>query len=600
MTQLSSTSTVPGWTELSSVQRGSATDHGYRGQPQSSKNEIPLVDQPAEGAHASSPAPADRQEGEVEDGRDAASAPKLQTAVLMSSLCACVFVAAIDVTIISTALPAIASNFQSASGYQWVGSAYVLGSTASTPSWGKLSDIWGRKPILLLAVAIFFAGSLICALGRNLAVFLAGRAIQGVGGSGLLTLVNITISDLFSLRDRGLYFGLTSVVWALAAGLGPVLGGVFAQQLSVHNAQDNPGTPVWAGLKAVDWSGSLLIVGGTLMLLMGLSFGGVTFAWNSATVINLIIFGVFTGFLFGLNEWKLVKYPVIPPRLFHSRSTIASFVVCFCHGYILMGVAYYLPLYFQAVLGAGPLLSGVYLLPFILSNTGMAAATGVYIQQSGKYIPAVYLGLVLMTLGTGLLINLDAEANWPKIVIYQLLVGSGVGLNFEGPLLALQASLDVQDVATATATMGFTRMLASAISAIIGGVVFQNQMVAESRSLGELGADIAGRLQGGEAAANVELIHALPPDQQIIAKGAFHRSLKMMWIMYVAFAAVGMLSGFFIAIHPLSRERQSAQIGLFHDSTATDGQQAAATDASTSDRGVTGEDRTETTEGKAN
>ncbi|GKT64369.1 efflux pump antibiotic resistance [Colletotrichum tofieldiae] len=364
--------------------------------------------------------------------------------------------------------------------------------------------------------------------------------------------------------------------------------------------QDNPGTPVWAGLKAVDWSGSLLIVGGTLMLLMGLSFGGVTFAWNSATVINLIIFGVFTGFLFGLNEWKLVKYPVIPPRLFHSRSTIASFVVCFCHGYILMGVAYYLPLYFQAVLGAGPLLSGVYLLPFILSNTGMAAATGVYIQQSGKYIPAVYLGLVLMTLGTGLLINLDAEANWPKIVIYQLLVGSGVGLNFEGPLLALQASLDVQDVATATATMGFTRMLASAISAIIGGVVFQNQMVAESRSLGELGADIAGRLQGGEAAANVELIHALPPDHQIIAKGAFHRSLKMMWIMYVAFAAVGMLSGFFIAIHPLSKERQSAQIGLFHDSTATDGQQAATTDASTSDRGVTGEDRTETTKGKAN
>lgn len=295
--------------------------------------------------------------------------------------------------------------------------------------------------------------------------------------------------------------------------------------------QDSPGTPVWAGLKAVDWSGSLLIVGGTLMLLMGLSFGGVTFAWNSATVINLIIFGVFAGFLFGLNEWKLVKYPVMPPRLFHSRSTIASFAVCFCHGFILMGVAYYLPLYFQAVLGAGPLLSGVYLLPFILSNTVMAAATGVFIQKTGKYIPAVYLGLVLMTLGTGLLINLDTEANWPKIIIYQLLVGSGVGLNFEGPLLALQASLDVQDVATATATMGFTRMLASAISAIIGGVVFQNQMVAESRSLGELGADIASRLQGGEAAANVDLIRTLPPHQQIIAKGAFHRSLQMMWVM---------------------------------------------------------------------
>lgn len=149
------------------------------------------------------------------------SKPKLRIAVIMSSLCACVFVAAIDVTIISPALPAIANHFKSASGYQWVGSSYVLGSTASTPSWGNLSNIWGRKAIMLLALVFFFAGSLVCALGETMIVFLVGRAIQGVGASGLLTLVNITISDLFSMRDRGFYFGLTSVVWALASGFGP-------------------------------------------------------------------------------------------------------------------------------------------------------------------------------------------------------------------------------------------------------------------------------------------------------------------------------------------------------------------------------------------
>ncbi|KAL0932883.1 efflux pump antibiotic resistance [Colletotrichum truncatum] len=555
--------------------------------------------QPSNAAASLRTAPPDGRET-AETARGVVEPPKLQTAVLMISLCACVFVAAIDVTIIATALPAIASNFKSASSYQWVGSAYVLGSTATTPSWGSISNIWGRKSILLLAVVVFFAGSLICALGDNVAVFLAGRAIQGIGGSGLLTLVNITISDLFSLRDRGLYFGLTSVVWALAAGIGPVLGGVFTQKLSwrwcfwinlpisavvivflvLTAPRDNPGTPVWAGLKAVDWSGSLLIVSGTLMLLMGLSFGGVSFSWSSATVINLIVFGIFAGFLFGLNEWKMVKYPVMPLRLFHNRSAIACFTVCFCHGYILMGVAYYLPLYFQAVLGAGPLLSGVYLLPFILSNTGLAAGTGVFVQRTGKYIPAVYLGLVLMTLGTGLLINLDVETNWPKIVIYQLLVGAGVGLNFEGPLLALQASLDARDVATATATMGFTRMLASAISAIIGGVVFQNQMISESQNLGQLGADIASRLQGGEAAANVEIIHTLPLDQQAIAKGAFQRSLKMMWVMYTVFAAVGMLAGPFIATHTLSKERQATQLGLADISAERDEQQAAASEPS--------------------
>ncbi|KAF4637455.1 hypothetical protein G7Y89_g608 [Cudoniella acicularis] len=531
------------------------------------------------------PAP-NQQEAETEDESRRA---KLPIAIIMSSLCACVFVAAVDITIISTALPAIAGNFHSATGYQWIGSAYVLGSTASTPSWGKISDIWGRKSILLLGILIFFAGSLICALSQSMAVFLAGRAIQGVGASGLLTLVNIAISDLFSMRDRSLYFGVTSLVWALASGVGPVLGGVFAQQLSwrwcfwlnlpiaglvfvflfFFMPQDNPGTPVLTGLKAIDWSGSLLIIGSTLILLLGLNFGGVTFSWSSATIINLIIFGIFAGFLFGINEWKLVKYPVIPISLFHSRSSSASFAVCFCHGFVMMGVAYYLPLYFQAVLGAGPLLSGVYLLPFIFVDTGMAAATGVYIQMTGKYISAVYIGLVLMTLGTGLLINLDVEANWYKIVGYQILVGAGVGMNFEGPLLALQASVDVRDVAAATATIGFTRTLSTAVSAIIGGVVFQNQMVKEAPLLASLGPEVASLLKGGSATANVDVIKTLPLDQQLIARIAFCRSLRAMWIAYVAFAALALLAGCFIGIHTLSKDLQPLQIGLVSNETAT-------------------------------
>jgi MFS family permease len=158
--------------------------------------------------------------------------PKIQVALIMSSLCACVFVAAIEMTIISTALPDIAAHFQSPFGYQWVGSAYILGNTATIPTWGKISDIWGRKLIMLIAIAIFFAGNLTCALADEIALFLAGRAVQGVGAAGLLTLVNIAISDLFSMRDRGLYYGLTSVSWAVASSVGPILGGVFTQQAS--------------------------------------------------------------------------------------------------------------------------------------------------------------------------------------------------------------------------------------------------------------------------------------------------------------------------------------------------------------------------------
>ena len=213
------------------------------------------------------------------------------------------------------------------------------------------------------------------------------------------------------------------------------------------------------------------------MLLLGLEFGGVTYPWNSAKVICLIVFGIFTGFIFVLNEWKLAKYPVMPLRLFKKRSNIACLGVCFCHGYVFIAGSYYLPLYYQAVLGATPLLSGVYLLPFALSLAIVSAMTGIFIKKTGKYLPPIWFGLVLMTIGYGLFIDLDVDANWAKIIIFQIVAGIGVGPNFQSPLIALQSTVAPGDIATATATFGFTRNLSTAISVVIGSVVFQNQMV---------------------------------------------------------------------------------------------------------------------------
>ena len=155
----------------------------------------------------------------------------LQISTVMTSLCACVFVAALEVTIVATALPAIAAHFASPSGYTWVGTAYILAHTASTPSWGKISDIWGRKPILLSSAAVFFLGSLLCAIVDDLTAFIFARALQGLGAGGMQTIVNICVSDLFSQRDRGMWYGLLSVVWALASAIGPVMGGVFTTKL---------------------------------------------------------------------------------------------------------------------------------------------------------------------------------------------------------------------------------------------------------------------------------------------------------------------------------------------------------------------------------
>ncbi|KAL2063804.1 hypothetical protein VTL71DRAFT_5609 [Oculimacula yallundae] len=508
---------------------------------------------------------------------------KLETTIILLSLCASVFLAALDTSIITTALPTISEYFQSSSGYTWIGSAYLLACAASVPSWGKISDIWGRKPVLLVASFIFFLGSLLAGVSTSIGMLIAARAIQGIGGGGLIILVNICITDLFSMRNRGAYYGLIGMVWAFASAVGPVLGGVFTEKVSwrwcfyinlpitgtvsvllyffLH--LHNPRTPALEGLKAVDWLGSLTVIGGTLMLLFGLEFGGITHPWGSAIVICLIVFGVVTGCIFVLNEWKFARYPVMPLRIFKHRSNVASLGVCFCHGAVFISGSYYAPLYFQAVLGATPLLSGVYLLPFVMSLSIMSGLTGVYIKKTGKYLPPIWFGMSVMMLGFGLYINFPADRNWTKIIIYQIVAGIGVGPNFQAPLLALQTMIAPKDIATATATFGFIRNLSSAISVVIGGVLFQNEMQKQYPALlAALGPEKAAALSGGSAGTSVGIVALLPPEQREIARHAYYESLKMMWIMYVAFAALGLVCTAFIGNNVLSKEHETVKTGL--------------------------------------
>ena len=345
----------------------------------------------------------------------------------------------------------------------------------------------------------------------------------------------------------------------------PITGTVFIL-LFFFLHLDNPRTPVWDGLKAVDWVGSLSIVGGTLMLLLGLEFGGVTYPWGSAKVICLIVFGILVAGLFIINEWKFARHPVMPLRLFKFRSNIASLGVCFCHGYVFIAGSYYLPLYFQAVLGATPLLSGVYLLPFALSLSFVSGATGVFIKKTGKYLPPIWFGLVFMTLGFGLFIDLDAKPNWAKIILFQIVAGIGVGPNFQSPLIALQSMVVPRDIATATATFGFVRNLSTSISVVIGGVVFQNEMQKRYPALvAALGKQTANLLSGGSAGASVGIVKQLPPAARTIARDAFFGSLRTMWIMYVAFAALGVVVSLFIGNQKLSKEHQVTKTGLVEE-----------------------------------
>ncbi|KAH7087655.1 putative MFS transporter [Paraphoma chrysanthemicola] len=504
-------------------------------------------------------------------------------ALLMTPLCLSVLLSALDLTIITPAIPTIVSHFHSTSGYVWIGSAFILSSTVSTPIWGSLADIWGRKPILLISLTIFLGGSLLCAVAPSMHSLIAGRVIQGLGSAGMGIMVNIIICDTFSLRDRGLYLAITSLAWAIGSAIGPVIGGSFTTKLSwrwcfwinlpigavvlivltLFLELPSPHTPVLVGLKAIDWVGCVLIMGAALMILLGLDFGDISFPWSSPTVICLIIFGIVTFGIFIVNEWKFTKNPVIPLRLFAHRSTVAAYLVWSYNFYILVGLSYYLPLYSQSVLGVNALVSGVHLVPLIVACSLSAACAGAYIQKTGTYLPITYVAHIFLCLGCGLLINLKIGESLTKLIIFEIITGVGIGMNIEPPLIAVQAAMTVMDTAVIQATITFVRSLATTVAIVVGGVIFQNRMNAASHKLvDEVGEEVARMFNGDEASASVELIRTLPPAQQQFVKDAYFRSLRSVWIMFVIAAGLSFVANFFLRAHHLSNKADGAVLGV--------------------------------------
>ena len=300
------------------------------------------------------------------------------------------------------------------------------------------------------------------------------------------------------------------------------------------------------------------------MFLLGLEYGGVNFPWDSATVICLIVFGLFIIGLFFVNEWKLARYPIMPLRLFKRHSNVASLLTCFCHGTVFIAGAYFLPLYFQSVYSATPILSGVYTLPFVLSLSFTSVATGIFIKKTGQYLPPIWLGMVLLVLGFGLFIDLpDHKSQWAKLIIFQIIAGIGVGPNFQAPLIALQTLVEPRDIATATATFGFTRNLATSISVVIGGVIFQNGMGKHENELkAALPPGLGAALGGGSAGASTGIVRNLPPAQKLVATKAYTASLRDMWYYYVAIAVLGVCASLAISKNTLSKQHEVQKHGL--------------------------------------
>lgn len=345
------------------------------------------------------------------------------------------------------------------------------------------------------------------------------------------------------------------------------------------------------GIKAVDWFGIFTFLGCTLMILLGLDFGGVLFPWTSAKVIALLVVGGVMIFAFVYSEARVAKYPLIPMKLFKQRTNIAAFAVAFFHGFVsfpyksrreletlliswilqvFIAGEYYMPLYFQAVMEASPLQSGLLLLPFIVTGAIAGVICGFIIHRTGQFREIMWVGTFFLTLGFGLFVSFDAYTTTAKAVGFLIIGGFGSGILFEAPLIAVQSQVEQQDVASATATLSFIRNIALSISTIVGGTIFQNSMNSHTSILRAAGLPegLVHQLDGDSAMANVMLPSTLENSAwELAAKQAFGYATRNMWITYTAFAFLGFIASLFVEAAHLGTEHTETVTGLRKEKT---------------------------------
>ncbi|KAB8217663.1 major facilitator superfamily-domain-containing protein [Aspergillus novoparasiticus] len=486
---------------------------------------------------------------------------RFRSHLVIVSLFLCLFLAALDTTIVAPALPVIASHLNATtSEYTWVGSAYTLASTSTTPLWAKVSDIWGRRVILMIANVVFLCGSLVCALSRTPLMLIGGRVLQGVGSGGIIVMVTIIVADLFPIRERAKYYALTGIVWAISSGVGPILGGVFTQTIGwrwcfyINLPFDGisliilffflhlePVTTAVSTLRSFDWTGSVLVVGGTVCFLYGLESGsGNEHSWDSAFTLGLIIGGLLILLIWGYYEWAIAKCPVIPLRLLLSRSTVPCLLTAFFHSFTFISFSYFNPLYFQNVLGVSPIQSGLYVFALVLPLSAMTLGSGLFVQRTGKYRPVIWIGCPLMTVGTGLFIDFGPRLVLWKIVVYQLIAGIGSGPLFQAPMIAFQNALEPENVAAGNAALAFLKNLATSLSLVIGGVVAQSGV---------------GDLRLVDSNADTE-----EDGGGTVDRTAFVAGLSHMWIFYTAICGIMTIASLTIQKRRLGGEHDNGEV----------------------------------------
>jgi EmrB/QacA subfamily drug resistance transporter len=464
---------------------------------------------------------------------------------IYAGLMVTLLLAALDQTIVSTALPRIVSDLGGLSSYSWVFTAYMLATTVTVPLYGKLGDKYGRRPLFLFAIVLFLVGSALCGLAQDMTQLVAFRAIQGLGAGGLFPLALATVGEIVPPRDRGRYQGLIGAVFAAASIIGPAVGGFIVDNATwrwVFYVNLPVGglalivilltMPKAAARRehSIDWLGAAVLAAGTAALLLGLVWGGDQYGWSSPHVVGALAAGAALLALFALIE-RRVREPILPFELLR-KPIVAAGVACMgLVGMAMFGTIAFVPLFVQGVIGTSATSSGVVLTPLMLGAVGMSMLSGQWVSRTGRYRANALVGPVVLGAGMLLLWRMGVHTTSGQAARNMVVAGLGIGLMMQVFVLSVQNAVTVSSIGIATALTQFSRSIGSTLGVTLMGVIVTQRLPAAARGRGAV-------------------LHRLPPKAREQLASALHPAfLSAAFVCAIVFTLVV----FFVKEVPLRR-----------------------------------------------